>query len=193
MARTLHTARLVLRPLHEGHLKYIVELDSDPRAMSYVHNGKPFTPEVAKRDLASRLANCDPATGLGYWAGFQGDDFVGWWAISPGSRDGETLLGVAELGFRLLPRYWRQGFAKEGSLKLLRHGFEDLGLKEVIADTMAVNSASRATLTACGLTHTDTIHLQWDDPIPGTEEGETLWSVSRDDWLAWFAQRCTRT
>ena len=47
--------------------------------------------------------------------------------------------GAADLGYRLLRRQWRQGYAREGSLEFIRHGFEDLGLRRIFAQTMAVN------------------------------------------------------
>lgn len=93
----------------------------------------------------------------------------------------------AELGYRLLPRYWRQGLAKEGGRALVRHGFTDLAVEEVYGETMAVNAASRATMAACGLGYRRTFHLRFDgdEAIPGTEEGEVEYAAGREEWLAW--------
>jgi RimJ/RimL family protein N-acetyltransferase len=64
--------------------------------------------------------------------------FVGWWILEPPERaDQRPVDGQAELGYRLLRRYWRRGLASEGAGELIRHGFEDLGLRRIFAGTMA--------------------------------------------------------
>jgi hypothetical protein len=50
-----------------------------------------------------------------------------------------------------LRSHWRKGWAGEGAREQLRHGFEDLGLTRIFAETMAVNTASRATMAAIGM------------------------------------------
>ena len=90
----------------------------------------------------------------------------------------------AELGSRLLRRYWRKGLASEGARELVRHGFEDLVLTRIFAETMTVNAASRATMTAVGLQHVRTFHTHWDEPISGSELGEVEYAISREQWLA---------
>ncbi len=95
--------------------------------------------------------------GLGFWVGFVDDQFVGWWILEPPERpDQGPIDGQAELGYRLLRRYWHKGLASEGARELVRHGFEDLGLTRIFAETMTVNAASRATMTAVGLQHVRT-------------------------------------
>src|SRR5947208_14946477 len=120
-----------------------------------------------------RLATAESIPGLGFWVGFAGEHFVGWWLLEPpGWVDQKPIQGQAELGYRLLRRYWRQGLASEGARELLRHGFEDLGLRRVFAETMAVNEASRATMAAVGLRYVRTFSADRDEPIPGAEHGE---------------------
>ena len=90
----------------------------------------------------------------------------------------------AELGYRLLRRHWRQGLGSEGARELVRHGFEDLALDRIFAETMAVNAASRATMAAVGLWQVRTFHREFDDPLPGTELGEVEYAITREEWLA---------
>ena len=63
--------------------------------------------------------------GRGFLAGFLGAEFVGWWLLTPEDDDDR---GQAELGYRLLPDFWRQGLAAEGAAALLAYGFEDVEL-----------------------------------------------------------------
>jgi RimJ/RimL family protein N-acetyltransferase len=182
---TLHTRRLALVPLAENHLDFEVELDSDPEVMRYLGNGTARTRAEVERYHRLRLAAADPVPGLGFWVGFQGGQFVGWWILEPPERaDQGPVEGQAELGYRLLRRYWRQGLASEGARELLRHGFEDLLLDRIFAETMAVNEASRATMASIGLRHVRTFTADWDEPIPGAEHGEVEYAVTRAEWLA---------
>lgn len=179
---TLRTGRLSLVPLAEEHLDYEVGLDADPAVMRYL--GAVRTRAEVERYHRDRLAAAGPVPGLGFWAGFEGQQFVGWWILKPPQRaDQGAVEGQAELGYRLLRRYWRQGLASEGARELLRHAFTDLGLHRVFAETMAVNEASRATMSSIGLRHVRTFHADWDEPIPGAEHGEVEYTITREQWL----------
>jgi len=181
---TLHTSRLTLVPLTTEHLRYEVELDSDPAVMRYLGSGKPRSADQVVPFHRRRVAAAERIAGLGYWAGFAAAEFVGWWGLAPPDRpDQGPVDGQAELGYRLLRRHWRQGLASEGARELLRHGFDELGLHRIFAETMAVNEASRATLTRAGLRHVHTFHAEWDEPIPGAEQGEVVYAITRDEWL----------
>ncbi|HEY0166294.1 MAG TPA: GNAT family N-acetyltransferase [Jatrophihabitans sp.] len=182
---TLRTRRLSLVPLAEEHLDYEVELDSDPEVMRYLGNGTARTRADVLRYHRARLAAAELVPGLGFWVGLHDGDFVGWWLLEPPQRaDQGPVEGQAELGYRLLRRHWRQGFASEGARELLRHGFTDLGLRRIFAETMAVNEASRATMTSIGLRHVRTFHADWDEPIPGAEHGEVEYAITREQWQA---------
>ena len=52
-------------------------------------------------------------------------------------------------------------------------------VEKVMASTMAVNAASRAVLAKLGMTHVDTYVGDWDDPIPGWEQGEVVYEITR--------------
>jgi RimJ/RimL family protein N-acetyltransferase len=181
---TLHTPRLTLVPLAEEHLNYEVALDSDPEVMRYLGSGTARSRAEVERLHRARLAAAEPVPGLGFWAGFSGRWFVGWWILEPPQRaDQGPVEGQAELGYRLLRRYWRQGLASEGARELLRHGFEDLRLNRIFAETMAVNEASRATMASVGLRYVRTFAADWDDPIPGAEHGEVEYAITSEEWL----------
>ena len=181
----LHTARITLVPLADEHLAHEVELDSDPEVMRYLGDGRARTRAAVEEQHRRRIATAALVPGLGFWAGFVAGDFVGWWILEPPTRpDQGPVAGQAELGYRLLRRHWRRGLASEGARELLRHGFEDLGLSRIFAETMAVNAGSRATMAAVGLEHVRTFHLAGDEPIPGAEHGEVEYALTREQWLA---------
>ncbi|GAA3626831.1 GNAT family N-acetyltransferase [Kineosporia mesophila] len=175
----LRTSHLVLVPLTPAHLPQEIELDSDPDVMRYLFNGRPRPLEDIVAAHHRRLAVGKDHPGYGFWAGLLDGAFVGWWLLEPSiGRDGE-----AEIGYRLLPTFWRRGLASEGSVELLRHAFEDLRLQRVFGATMAVNQGSRATMSKIGLRHVRTFHQHWDEPIPGSEQGEVEYAITREEWL----------
>jgi RimJ/RimL family protein N-acetyltransferase len=181
---TLRTARLLLVPLSDEHLEDEVALDADPEVMRYL-GGHVHTRAEVVASHARRLSAAVRVPGLGYWAGSMAGSFVGLWMLPPPTRpDQGPVEGQAELGYRLLRRWWRQGLASEGAAELLRHGFEDLGLQRVLAETMAVNTASRATMAAVGLRYVRTFVLPFDEPLPGSEQGEVEYALTREQWLA---------
>ncbi|GAA3443806.1 GNAT family N-acetyltransferase [Planomonospora venezuelensis] len=181
---TLRTGRIRLVPLSDEHLEHEVELDADPEVMRYLGNGRARTREEVEILHHRRLAVAGRVPGLGFWAGLVDGRFVGWWILEPPERtDQGPAEGQAELGYRLLRRHWRRGLASEGARELVRHGFEDLGLDRVFAETMAVNTASRATMAAIGMQYVRTFHLDWDEPIPGSELGDVEYAITRQEWL----------
>jgi RimJ/RimL family protein N-acetyltransferase len=183
---TLHTDRLLLVPLGDEHLAFEAELDSDPEVMRYLI-GRAATRAEIERAHARRLAVARDAPGLGYWAGFAAGEFIGWWILQPPhGPDQPVVAGEADLGYRLVRRHWRRGYAGEGARELIRYGFADVGLDRIFAQTMAVNTASRATMTAAGLSFARAFISadEYDDPVDGADEGEVEYEITRATWLA---------
>lgn len=181
----LETERLTLRRLAMSDLDAVVELDSDPEVMSYISGGAP-TP---RDELAAKLQRwvADPA-GFGRMAAIarHSGRFVGWFGLRPTASD--RIVGLApgdlELGYRLRRAEWGKGYATEGSLALIRKAFAELPVARIIATTMTVNLRSRRVMEKAGLSHVSTFHLDWDDPIEGTEQGDVLYAVTRAQWSA---------
>ena len=131
-----------------------------------------------------RIAAARQVPGLGFWAGFAAGEFVGWWILQPPhGPDQPKVAGEADLGYRLMRRHWRRGYASEGARELIRYGFDDLGLNRIFAQTMAANTAARATMSAAGLSHVRAfISGPYDDLVPGAEQGEVEYEITRSTW-----------
>jgi len=183
----LRTRRLELVPLSDDHLEYEIELDSDVEVLRYL-SPRPATPEEVHRSHAGRMQRARDVDGLGVWSGFVRDDgaaqFVGIWMLQPPHGPSQPFVpGEADLGYRLLRRWWRQRLGTEGARALMRHGFEDLGLTRIFAQTMAVNRPSRATLEALGLHFVRSFHEHYDEPVQGHEQGEVEYELRRAEWV----------
>ncbi len=77
-----------------------------------------------------------------------------------------------------------RGSATEGARALVRRAFTELGVREIVATTMTVNTRSRAVLERAGLRHARTVHLDWDEPLDGNSRGDVEYRLSREDWIA---------
>jgi RimJ/RimL family protein N-acetyltransferase len=179
----LHTERLELVPLADDHLDLEIELDSDPEVMRFL-DGRARTAAEVVEAHARRMALGRQVPGLGYWIAFGGGgDFVGLMMLPPAhGPDQPDDPGVADLGYRLLRRHWRRGFATEASRALLEHGFATVGVRRVIAQTMAVNAASRGVMAAVGMSYVRTYFPEFDDPLPGSEQGEVEYALTAAEW-----------
>jgi RimJ/RimL family protein N-acetyltransferase len=178
----LATQRLELVPLADGHLELEIELDSDPEVLRYLYPRAQTRAEVRRAHLR-RMAAGRQVPGLGFWVGFVAGEFVGWWILQPPhGPDQPEVSGEADLGYRLLRRWWRQGLASEGSRELLRYGFADLGLDRIFAQTLATNAGSRAVMTSLGMSYVRSFPSDMDALLPGIELGEVEYAITRQHW-----------
>jgi RimJ/RimL family protein N-acetyltransferase len=178
-----------------------VALDGDAEVMRYLTGHARSRAEVLEEWLPVMSRAAGTGGRLGYWAGFALGDwfqtpaagpemvamgtqrrngFVGWWALNPSPDD----PGDAELGYRLRRDAWGHGYATEGALALLAHGFDAVGLAHVWSQTMAVNRASRAVMERIGLVFERTWVGAWNEPLPGWKEGEVAYGLTREAWRA---------
>ena len=178
----IETEHLVLREFTPDDLDDLVALDGDPEVMHYVTGGR-TTPREEIRDdiLPAFLAYHDRGTGYGFWAAIEksSGDFLGWFHFRP--RPGAPV-DEPELGYRLRASAWGKGYATEGSRAIVRKGFTDLGVRRVVAETMAVHVASRRVMEKAGLRLVRTFHQPWPYPIEGDEHGDVEYALERDEW-----------
>ena len=175
------TARLRFRRFTESDVDHLVALDGDPAVMRYLDTGKPHTrAQVEGETLPAILTGY--RDGGGHWAAIERATgaFVGWGELS--------FVGFCtyEVGYRILRENWGEGYATEITEALLRKAFDDLKADRVIATTMAVNAGSRRVMEKAGLRYVRTFHVNWPDPIPGTEHGEVEYAIEAGQWR----QRC---
>jgi RimJ/RimL family protein N-acetyltransferase len=178
----LETERLVLRRFTLDDVDNLFALDADPEVMFYLTGGR-TTPreEIANDLLPWFLQYYEDGDRYGFWAAIEKatGEFLGWFHFRPadGHPDDEP-----ELGYRLRKPAWGKGYATEGSRALIAKGFHELGVRCVVAATMAVNTASRRVMEKSGLTLVRTFHQEWPDRIPGDEHGDVEYALTYDDW-----------
>jgi RimJ/RimL family protein N-acetyltransferase len=178
----LETERLVLRRFTEADVDNLFDLDSDPDVMRFLTGGKPTPREVIRNETLPRLLRYyERFAGFGFWAAIEKStgEFLGWFHFLPRKGSGPD---EAELGYRLRKSAWGKGYGTEGSRALIRKGFTELGVRRVVAETMAVNIASRRVMEKAGLTLVRTFHQSWPERIEGAQRGDVEYALRKADW-----------
>jgi RimJ/RimL family protein N-acetyltransferase len=156
----LETDRLVLRRLTLNDAPFIMELVNEPSFLRYIGDRGVRSLQDARRYLLTGPIASYERFGFGLYLIFlkATGDAVGMCGLL--KRD--TLPDV-DVGFALLPGYWRQGYAAEAAAAVLDYGRTRLGLKRIVAITSPDNVASIALLEKLGLKFEALIRLG-DDP-----------------------------
>lgn len=47
---------------------------------------------------------------------------------------------------------------------------------------MAVNEPSRRVMAKLGMRHLRPEHRSWEEPLPGAEQGEVVYTITRERW-----------
>jgi RimJ/RimL family protein N-acetyltransferase len=198
MEPVLVTERLVLRRFTAADVDGLLALDGDPAVMRYLDSRIKSRAEIEGDVLARFLA--ERYRDYGHFAADtrDGGEFIGWFGMRPVVPSADWMeywadapepARTASVGYRLRHSAWGRGYATEGARALVRRAFAELGVEEVVATTMAVNTGSRAVLEKAGLRHTRTLHLTFDEPLPGNEQGDVEYRLCRADWRPELADR----
>jgi ribosomal-protein-alanine N-acetyltransferase len=150
-AFVIETPRMILRPWREEDLAPYAALNADPEVRRYW----PTTLSREESDAqATGLQKHIEGHSFGFWAAevpgvapFIG--FVGLLHVGPDLPFGPAV----EAGWRLARAYWGYGYATEGARAARADGFGRLGLSEIVAYAVAVNSPSRRVMERVGMTH----------------------------------------
>jgi 3-dehydroquinate dehydratase / shikimate dehydrogenase len=138
-----------------------------------------LTPEESYGELTQIEQHWD-TYGFGPWAlDFRGD-FAGILGLKWVPPD-MPFAPAVKLLYRLIPRFWGQGFATEGSLAALEFGFRELHLDTVVAFAVEANTGSRRVMEKVGMVHGS----DFDHPsIPklSSLRRHVLYSLKRADW-----------
>ncbi len=180
----LETDRLVLRRFTADDLDDLVELDSDPEVTRYLTKAPPVREKVAGEVIPGMLRYYEDHPGFGTWAAVEKATgaFIGWFHLRPahdGGRDDEP-----ELGYRFRRAAWGKGYATEGSRALIERAFTQMNARRVFALTMKINAGSRRVMEKAGLRFVRHFHGEYPEIIPGDEQGQVEYGITRAEWEA---------
>ena len=174
--------RLLIRNWRDDDLDLFHEINSDPQVMEFF---------PARRNRQQALETMQmirgeiAETGYGFFAlerkadgkpiGFAGLAIVN---IEPMPE------GTIEIGWRLAAPFWGKGYASEAGVELLRLGFVDRGLTEIVAFAVTNNVRSTAVMDRLGMTHDpsrDFDHPRIPDSNPHLKR-HVLYAIDAEDW-----------
>ena len=145
----LRTPRLTLRPWRETDLAPFAAQNADPQVMAYFERTLTFAETEA---AITRYTNCLAQDGFGMLAIERRADhaFIGLAGIQRILYDAPFTPAV-EIGWRLTPSAWGQGYATEAARAALQHGFTQHHLPEIIAIAVPSNTRSLAVMERIGM------------------------------------------
>lgn len=143
----LQTPRLILRRFAPEDTALILELNSDPDIVKYVHEPALKTEEEARRIL-SEIILPQYENNLGRWAIHTIDrmDFIGWCGLKF-----RPELDEIDLGYRFMKKAWGKGYATEAAKHCLDYGFQQLLLSKITGRAHIENIASYKVLEKIGM------------------------------------------
>lgn len=145
------TERLILREIVPEDVEGMYHLDSDIQVHIYLGNN-PIKDRNEALNIIDYIRNQYQENGIGRWAMIdkQTNEFIGWTGLKLVRELVNNHIDHYDLGYRLIRKYWGQGYATEGAVASLRYGFEKLQLKEIFAAAHVDNIASNKILQKVG-------------------------------------------
>jgi RimJ/RimL family protein N-acetyltransferase len=173
-APTLTTARLVLRQLREDDAAALFPVLSDPDVMTWWSSG-PHQSLAETTDYVK--GNAAEDGGYACWAITEAEDAtaLGWVILIDGKPD------VKEIGYILHRDRWGSGIAREAVSRVIDHGFGDLGLRRIFADTDPENPASIGLLERLGFQREGRLRGEWETHI-GIRDS-LIFGLLRNEWM----------
>lgn len=144
------TSRLVIRNWKEEDRAVFHRINSDERVME-------FFALKRDREASDRLMD-EVRAGIddrGY--GFSAIEIrqtgacIGFTGLNDTARIPLMPEGTIEIGWRIVPEFWGKGLVTEAAEAWLEHGFETLGLKEIVSFAVWNNVRSIAVMKRIGM------------------------------------------
>lgn len=147
----LRTERLLLRQWRESDRPVFRAMSADPDVMRFI--GGVRSADQADAQVDERAVTL-AIRGVSKWAVEE---------LATGEFVGTVGLGYAlfpapftpaiEMGWRLARSHWGRGLASEAAAATAGYGFNELGLREIVAFTSVGNVASRKIMERLGMVH----------------------------------------
>ena len=140
MKHSLFTNRLKLAVFSQSHVSELVRLNADPEVMRY------FPATLSSEESAALLQRIIEHQRINEYSLFalhlkESDAFVGWCGLMKVPFSAHFTPAV-EVGWRLDKIFWGKGLAPEAAKSVLRFGFLELGLSEIVSFTAELNQPS---------------------------------------------------
>ena len=135
----IETERLIIRPFKLSDLEASYEMNLDAEVSKYTGDGGIVSKSEIKRRIVENVFGDYEKYGFGRLAVELKSEgqFIGFTGLKYLDD-----LNEVDLGYRFMKRYWGKGIATESAKASIDFGFNDLGLKRLIALALPENHAS---------------------------------------------------
>lgn len=154
--REIRTDRLLLRQWRDDDLAPFTAMGADPAVMRFFPSALDADQSAA---FVARIRGQIESRGFGLWAVEVADAgapqcgrFVGFTGLAAVPSD-LPFAPALEVGWRLDPAAWGNGYATEAARAAVEVAFVELGVDELVSMTASVNLPSRAVMERIGMTH----------------------------------------
>lgn len=156
----LKTERLRLRAFTLQDASFILELLNSPQWITNIGDRRVTDLKAAEKYIADRYLPLYDETGIG--------------AFVLELKDTQEIVGTCglykrpdldhpDIGFALLPKHLKKGYAFEAANALMDYAKKELGISTILGITISENGSSRSLLEKLGLRHIDNIKMKGDD------------------------------
>lgn len=148
---TLETDRLILRRWRASDREPFRKINADPRVMEFF----PKTLSAPESDaLIDRTEGQFAVRGFGLWATElrENQSFIGYVGLAVPAFEA-AFTPCVEIGWRLSADHWGKGLATEAAREVLRYGFDEVNLSEILSWTAVANARSRRVMEKLGMLH----------------------------------------
>ncbi len=163
--KVLETDRLTLRRITTDDAEVLLEILNEPAFIRFVADRGVRTPEQAVEYIEVKMLPSFEQHGFGFYLLELKESGVPIGMCGLIKR--ETLDDV-DIGFSILQRFWRNGYAYEAARAVMDYGKRQFGLPRIVGVTAPDNENSGNLLQKLGLRFEKTIHL------PGYESESKL-------------------
>ena len=141
--------RLGFRSWQTSDIDFLVELNSNESVMQYFpktlskEESEKFITKMQEQYLQNQY--CYFATEL-----IKSQELIGFIGLCKQTYDADFNPSV-DIGWRILPNYWKQGYATEGAKACLNYGFNKLKLTKIVSVAPKINIPSIKVMQKIGM------------------------------------------
>ena len=180
MISYIQTPRLILRQCQDSDIAPFIQMCADKEVMRYFPKNLDATEATA---FLERIRTDIEKRG---WGAFAVElkttgEFIGFIGLHVHPPE-LKIADAPEIGWRLLPQYWNQGYATEGAKAVLKYAFRTLRLEKVISFTACVNTPSERVMQNISLEKVG----EFDHPLVPADHilcRHVLYEKQRSDYL----------
>lgn len=149
MKHLFTSERLGFRNWTDDDIPKMIAISADPLVMRYFPAIVPADKTTA---FVKRMQNEFDEKQYCYFAVDRLDtyEFIGFIGLLDQNFD-VPFMPATDIGWRLHHKHWNLGFATEGAVRCLEYGFNDIGLKSIVATAPLANTNSINVMKKAGM------------------------------------------